>query len=274
MLVRNVAFAIAMAIGATPLAAQSEPPDPWKKVPPLPTTCYGDLAVSAKLHSTYIEVGEDLTKQEQINSALERELERLGQEEIMKRMMDYMRKDPQKAMKMMQAQQSAATAIREGFTSGDEAKKEREAELEKLSAEFNAELDAMSRPYRTRRDAIMKTSRRVLGEENWEFTTRAAETEYDSLIDRENADYEARCAAYFGPDGKMHAWLASYRKTAIDPAAKSNEANDEIKTTQMAVLESPGAGFRSTAQMMAVREYVLAAEKVFALRRDKIKNVH
>jgi hypothetical protein len=54
--------------------------------------------------------------------------------------------------------------------------------------------------------------------------------------------------------------------------AKSTEAHDEIGATQLAILDSPGIGFRSTAQMTAAREFLLVAEKAYALRRARMKD--
>lgn len=72
----------------------------------------------------------------------------------------------------------------------------------------------------------------------------------------------------------MHTWLASYRERVIDPVARATEANDETRATLMMIMESPGAGYRSTAQLEAVREYVRIARKPFDLRRNKVPNIH
>lgn len=260
--------------GTSAVGAQTTAADPWRKVPAMQTTCWADLEYGRTFGDIYASVGDEMRRQTEINEALSRKMQELGPGEVQKRMMEFMQKDPQKAMKMMQAQADAAGSIREGVTSVEEAKKELDAEFTKLSASFNEEMDAGAKPFRTRRDEIMKTSRKVLGEENWTFTTKAAETEFNEMIDKENADYQARCSAYFGANGKMHAWLAKYRTTVIDPAARSEEMIESNNTTLMAILESPGAEFRSTAQMKAVREFVTVARKAFDLRRHKVANVH
>jgi hypothetical protein len=266
-------LAVAVFGSARALTAQTDAPDPWKKIPSLQTTCYVDHDFTGKLHSAYEDIGADLSRQREINEALSKKLQDLGPQEITQRMIAYMQRDPQKAMKMMEAQQAAATQVTSGITSGDDAKKERDAEFAQLSAAFNAEMDAGAKPFRARRDEIMKTSRRP---ESFDggglFTTKAAENEFNDQVSKESADYEARCAAYFGANGKIHKWLARYRETVLDPVAKSTEAHDEIGATQLAILDSPGIGFRSTAQMKAAREFLLVAEKAYALRRVKMKD--
>lgn len=274
MIRHTAVLAIALAGSAQALAAQATPPDPWQKVPALPTSCYADLDFGRRLQDIYASVGEEKMAQEEINSALERKLQALGQQEITRRLMEYMRTNPQKAMQMMQAQQAAATQLTSGITSAAEAKEELDEEFEQLSAAFKAEMEAGAKPFEARRAEIMRTSRRVLGEgDNWEFATKAAETEYNDLINRQNADYEQRCAAYFGPGGKVLRWLAEYREKVIDPTAASSETHDGIITTQLSVLESPGAGYHSTAQMTAVRDYVTAAGKAFDLRLHKVPTI-
>lgn len=272
----SVVVTVAMLCVSSVLAAQGNADDPWRKVPPLPTSCFHDQwAFDKTLGDVYAQLGEAQAKQQEINDALVLKFGEMDMQVKMQKMMEYMRKDPQKAQKMMEAQANIATGIKNDVMSGDDARKEREAEFAQLTASFNSEMDAGAKPFRTRRDEIMKTSRRVLGEgDNWEFTTKAAETEFNTLIDKENADYEARCAAYFGANGKMHQWLASYRETVIDPVARATEANDETRATLMMIMESPGAGYRSTAQLEAVREYVRVARKPFALRRNKVPNIH
>ena len=272
-----IVLAIAAMSSASALAAQTPAPDPWKKVPPAPTTYFADLDFSRKLGDVYTEVGDEKRKQDEINNDIEAKYGQLDMMEISRRMQAFMAKDPQRAMKMMQAQAAAASAIKSDIQSGDEAKTDRNSEFEKLSAAFKAEMEAAAKPFRTKREEIKKTGTVPVvehGSASWAFKTKAAETAYNEQIDKENAEISARSAAWFGPNGKFTAWLASYRETVLDPNARAEEANDEIKTAQLAIMETPTAAFRSTAQMTAVREYLEVMRKVFDLRIDKEPNVH
>jgi len=259
------------------IAAQTAAPDPWKKVPSLPTSYFRDLDFSRKLGDLYAEVGDEHRKQTEINIDIEAKYGKLDMMEITRRMQAFMAKDPQKAMKMMQAQANAASAIRSDVQSSDVAKGERNAELEKLSVAFKAEMETAAKPFRAKREEIKKTGTVSViehGSVSWVFKTKAAETAYNEQVDKENAEISARSAAWFGPGGKFTAWLASYRATVLDPNARAEEANDEIKTAQFAIMETPGAAFRSTAQMTAVREYLEVMRKVLDLRLDKEPYVH
>jgi hypothetical protein len=266
---------VAMVCGTAALQAQATASDLWRKVPAAPTTYLMDRDFSIKLQNLSAEIGDEQQKQLEINNDIEAKYGKMDMQEIMQKMQAYMAKDPQKAMKMMQAQANAASAIKSDIQSGDEAKTERNSEFEKLRAAFKAEMEGASKPYIAKREEIKKTGTVLLMEgASWAFKTKAAETAYNEQVDKENADISARSAAWFGPSGKFTAWLASYRATVLDPNARAEEANDEIKAAQMAIMETPTAAYRSTAQMKAVREYLEVMQKVYGLRIAKEPTVH
>jgi hypothetical protein len=272
---RNIGAVAVMILVSATIAPSQSAANPWNNVPAAPTTYFADRDFSVKLHDLAVEVGEDHRKQTEINIDIETKFGNMDMQEKMQRMQAFMAKDPQKAMKMMQAQQAAATQIRSDVTSGDEARTERNSEFEKLSAAFKAEMEAAAKPFRAKREEIKKTGT-VLRFEGaaWTFKTKEAETAYNEQVDKENAEISARSAAWFGPGGKFTAWLASYRATVLDPNVRAEEANDEIKTAQMAIMETPSAAFRSTAQLKAVREYLEMMGKVYDLRLNKEPNVY
>ena len=262
----------ALVYGATTLPAQATATDPWTKVPAAPTTWFRDLDFSQRLHSLAMELQDQRRQQEEINTSITVEYQKLGPMEIVNRMNAFMMKDPQKAMKMMEAQQATATQL--DPVTIDAAKRERNAEFEQLRAAFQAEMEAAAKPYQAAREEIRKTGTvLVLAGADWAFKTKAAETAYNEQIDKENADISARSAAWFGPGGKFTAWLASYRSTVIDPMAKGEEGIDGLKVAQFAMMETPAGAFRSTAQIKAAREYLQEMGRVFGLRLDKVPNV-
>jgi hypothetical protein len=64
----------------------------------------------------------------------------------------------------------------------------------------------------------------------------------------------------------LRRWLASYRSTVIDPMATTQEEIDGNIELQMAIMGTSGDGFRSTAQIEAVREYARVARILYDLR--------
>lgn len=274
---RNIGAVAVVMLGSATIAASQTAPDPWKMVPAAPTTYFADRDFSRKLGDVSTEIGDAHRKQTEINIDIEAKYGQLDMMEISRRMQAFMAKDPQRAMKMMQAQQAAATQITSDVMSGDEARTERNSEFEKLSAAFKDEMEGAAKPFRATREEIKKTGTVSViehGGASWAFKTKAAETAYNEQVDKENAEISARSVAWFGPNGKFNAWLASYRATVLDPNARAEEANDEIKTAQLAIMETPNAAFRSTAQMTAVLEHLEVMLKVYDLRIAQEPNVH
>ena len=268
----QVLVIVALVCGTTALPAQATAADPWRKVPAAPTTYFRDLDFSQRLHTLAVELQDQRRQQEEINTRITAEYQKLGPMEIVNRMNAFMMKDPQKAMKMMEAQQATATQL--DPVAIDAAKRERNAEFEQLRAAFQTEMEAAAKPYQAQREEIKKTGTvLVLAGADWAFKTKAAETAFNEQIDKENADISARSAAWFGPSGKFTAWLASYRSTVIDPMARGEEGIDGLKVAQFAMMETPAGAFRSTAQIQAAREYLQAMERVYDLRIVKEPNV-
>ena len=267
-------FVVAMVCGPAFLNAQATASDPWRKVPAAPTTYFNDQAFSSRLHELAVEVGDQRRNQIEINERISLEYQKLGPQEIMQRMQAFMARDPQKAMKMMEAQAARARQVSQEISSGNDPKKERDAEFEQLSGAFKAEMEAASKPYQAKREEIKKTGAvSVLAGAEWAFRTKAAETAYNEQVDKENEDRSARSTGWFGPSGKFTAWLANYRATVIDPKAKREEGIEEAQVMQLAIMETPAAAFRSTAQFTAVREYLEVMRKVYDLRIHKEPNV-
>jgi hypothetical protein len=267
MIRRYGVLALALVGRARTLGAQTNADDPWNKMPPLPTTCYADHEFSIKLANLYAELGEQKSQQEAINTELGQKAQQLDPMEMVRRLNEFMARDPQKAMKFMQAQAAAAGEVSSGVTSSAEAKEAREAELVQLSAEFKAANAEGAKPFLARQDELVRTSTRpILEGAAREFTSKAAQDAFDEQVRLQNADYEARCAAWYGADGKLRRWLASYRSTVIDPMATTQEEIDGNIELQMAIMGTSGDGFRSTAQIEAVREYARVARILYDLR--------
>jgi hypothetical protein len=267
MIRRYGVLALALLGSARTLGAQTNADDPWNKMPPLPTTCYADHEFSIKLANLYAELGEQKSQQEAINTELGQKAQQLDPMEMVRRLNEFMARDPQKAMKFMQAQAAAAGEVSSGVTSSAEAKEAREAELVQLSAEFKAANAEGAKPFLARQDELVRTSTRpILEGAAREFTSKAAQDAFDEQVRLQNADYEARCAAWYGADGKLRRWLASYRSTVIDPMATTQEEIDGNIELQMAIMGTSGDGFRSTAQIEAVREYARVARILYDLR--------
>jgi hypothetical protein len=226
---------VALVCGTTALPAQATATDPWTKVPAAPTTYFRDLDFSRRLGDLAVELQDLRRQQEEINTSITMEYQKLGPMDIVNRMNAFMMKDPQKAMKMMEAQQATATQLNPA--SIDAAKRERNAEFEQLRAAFKAEMEAAAKPYQAEREEIKKTGTvLVLAGADWAFKTKAAETAYNEQIDKENADIS-------------------------------------LQVAQFAMMETPAGAFRSTAQIKAAQNYLDEMRRVYDVRIAKEPNV-
>jgi hypothetical protein len=269
----QVLIIVALVCRTTTLPAQATVTDPWTKVPAAPTSWFGDLDFSRRLGDLAAELQDLQRQQEEINTSIKMEYQKLGPMEIVKRMNEFMMKNPQEATKMMQAQQAAGSQL--DPMAIDAAKRERNAEFEQLHSAYKADMEAAAKPYQAKREEIRKTGTvSVLAGADWGFKTKADETAYNEQIDKENADISARSAAWFGPSGKFTAWLASYRSTVIDPWARGEEAADAAAVGQFAMLETPRGGYRSVAQIRAAQDYLQEMRRVYDVRIAKEPNVH
>jgi hypothetical protein len=271
-MIKQVAFVISLVSMAGAASAQTTLPDPWTRVPALPTTCYRDLAFETATGELLTQNSDAHTKQRELNIDVQAEFGKMDMQERMQRTQAFMMKDPQAAMKMMQEQQATATAMRSDITGSAEAKERLEKEFERTQAAWTEEFDKAAEPWRARRKVLAETKVRLNGMLH-EWTTREAEAEYTGLIDKENAEYETRCASYYGPNGTVQTWMATYRREVIEPMADATAAQDRFIEQQMKMMDFRPGAFRTDAPYSAVRDYLTKMREVYAMRRHKLTKV-
>ena len=78
---------------------------------------------------------------------------------------------------------------------------------------------------------------------------------------------EKACAPYFGPNGAFHKWLASYRTEVVEKLSVGDDS--DILTRQMAAMDLPGGGYRSTVPMEHSLNYIQKMRVVWDVRPRK-----
>jgi hypothetical protein len=119
--------------------------DPWKRVP-APTSCYSDDGYEAKLHQAREALSADMEKQTELNATLQKKFDDMDMREKMSRMQAYMMKDPQAAMKMMQAKRMPRRGQNNGLLPTGALKRAGD------KARFNSAADAVAKPFQAQRD--------------------------------------------------------------------------------------------------------------------------
>jgi hypothetical protein len=247
--------------------AQSEPADPWTRVPALPTGCYYDAGAQDLFNKADAALQAEDARQKKINDDLTQQFNQMDPMAKAQRMQAFMMKDPQKAAAMVQAMQgNAGTATSQVKTSMAEDQK-LDQDLEALHAKFKGEVGALLKPINDKADAFFKAHSQP-GEAGPYIPNKADEAQYNRILAERNTAYEKVCAGYWGPGGLVQSWLGKYKALRVNEA-KSYATNDDTILLQMQILESPSGGYRSTYALEAAQKYTAKVISILEQRPDK-----
>ena len=256
-------------LGWASAAAQTVTQDPWTRVPAAPASYFSDDDFIGRVDNEYAAIVADIDKQAKLNAAIKKSFDEMDMTQKMQRMQAYMTKNPQEAMKAMQAMQAAANTTTTGVVSADSNNTRLQQELTAHKTNFNASVDRTLKPIQARQEEMIKTRTRPAGEAGWEFKSAADLAQFAALVQQENAEYEKVCASFFDPKGTLTAWLASYKDSVAKKMISAGETADSTIVAQLAIMDTPTGGYRSTAGLEGVRDYLGKLREVYSLRRHK-----
>jgi hypothetical protein len=258
---------------------------PWAKVPPLTTLCYqytGEAAdpFYAQLDSAKAAVSADLEKQNVINAKIREDFQNIDPMEKAQRMQQWMMSNPQEAMAMAQAAQQAGAAAAQATTDLQTAVQQEEAKKAPWNALVKSYEDARIAAYAPlgpRHKALYSqlgyeysTARKDLlrpwvqfGEDWGNEITPAAYSEGEALNAAYDRAYESICPQWWGANGKFQAYLKQEKDRLVNERIPELEKADAQKVQQYAIMSTPTAAYRSTAQLQAVGEYLDLLSKVY-----------
>lgn len=264
-------LAVASALGIPGAAvAQSGVPDPWKKVPAAPTSCFQDTAYDARLNAVTQELIADGRRQDALNQKLLERFNSMDPMEKMNRMQQWMMKNPQAAAKMIDASANLGADASTTMTDVAAATERLDQSLAGHKKALDAAIDQALKPLLQKEADLVKAKTHLVGEASVRaFMTPAGYAEYLAVIAEENAAAEKACASFFGPKGTMHAWLDQFRSEVLDKQLAFNAANEAAMMQQVAIIETPDSRYQSLGAIEAARSYVGRLEKVSGLRRRK-----
>jgi hypothetical protein len=273
--VRCAAAVAIMALGAaTDVPAQTAQTDAWKRVPAVPTTCYPDDDFVDRLNAASTAIQADIDRQREVNAQATQRFAAMDMMEKAQRMQAFMMKNPQAAMKMMQAEQAAGAAVATSVPEASENAKRLESELQRQQASFVAAAEAAVKPVRAKQQQLIDTKTVAVGEAQISMFTAAADhAQYVQLIAQENAEYEKACAPYFGAGGTFPKWLTSYRTEVIEKLIENGDAGESAMIMQMAAMDLPDGGYRSTYEAEQAINYLNWQRRVYSTRLAKARPV-
>jgi hypothetical protein len=236
---------------------------PWARVPALSTLCYqytGEIAdpIYAKLEAARTAVSADLEKQNVINAKIAENYQNIDPMEKAQRMQQWMMSNPQEAMAMMQAQQAGAAQATTDLQAAVQQQEAKEAPWNALVKGYEDARIAAYAPLEPRRNALDAEDRADFPE------IEALNAEYDRA-------YQSICPQWWGASGKFQAYLKQEKDRLINERVPELEKRDAPKLQQYAIMSTPAATYRSTAQLQAVSEYLETLSKVYNLRESKAR---
>ena len=249
--------------------APSAPPDHWRLVPTPPTSCFDGDGFSDRVNAARTAMDVEIEKQQKINEAAKERFDAMDMMEKARRMQAFMMKDPQAAMKMMQAEQAGGTAITTAIAEAGESAPRLDAELERLQGAFRAATEQAVKPIVARQKQLVDAKTTPFGEAAIPmFTSAADHAQYVQLIAEENAAFERACAPFFGANGSFHKWASSYR-TEVAEKLIGDGSGDAIMIMQMQAMDLPGGNYRSTNTLKQASNFASRLGAVWGIRPSK-----
>jgi hypothetical protein len=245
--------------------AQATQGDHWKHVPPLATTCFANDDFLDELDAATTAINAEIEKQDKMNAVAKEKFDNMDMMEKAQHMQAFMVKNPQAAMRMMQANESAGAAATSAVSEGNERVKRLTAALKRLQSDFETAMNAAVQPVTARQDEFIKARATFGGHEGAWFTNADAYAQYVKLIEQENAAIETACQPFFGANGSFHKWLASWRSEVTERNITAGVTTDLV-VLQMEAMDLPGGGYRSTNPLQQVGLHVRTIGDVYAVR--------
>jgi len=241
------------------MAAPAPAPDPWAKVPPLPTGCYADQDKVRDAFDAAIDaMNQEVYRQQEINASLTSKLNEIDPMEQQSRMQAFLMENPQEAMKYLETTQTRSIALQEQLAQDSATEQQLEDELTQIQSAYEAALGRTVGPLRTRLFG--------LGESG---LTPAQVAEQNSLPAKINAAYEKECPAWWGAAGPFHGWLKRYKTHLVQVHIPPLDELEEARRTNFKLMGVSVESLRSTATMESVVNYMKHAMTIFGGRWER-----
>jgi Fe-S cluster assembly iron-binding protein IscA len=244
--------------------------EPWKLVPALPAnSCFADDGFGAKVQEAEQAAMAARERQDELNAKIKKQFDEMDMTEKGQRMQAWMMKNPQAATQMLQASADPGGAA--NIAADMKATTERlDKELENHKTAFTTAIDQAVRPFLEKEKAFTKAKAIVVGEaQQYVFTTAADHAAYVAIINEQNAAHEKACAPFYGANGVFRKWLSEFKSEVTDKALAAEARGNAIMVQQMAIMDTPTGGYRSTGGYDVVRDYLRHLHNATSVQRWK-----
>lgn len=254
---------------ATPAWAQTAAGSgPWAKVPALPTACYGSDGFADKVEAARTALAEDVERQKAVNAQIEEQFNAIDPMEKAQRMQQWMMSNPQEAARMLGAQQQMGAQAQADNPAITAEHLEFNAERENLKAGYRAALKEALAPANAKYAALDKRlSEAGCGFDSAECSIpEAAYAERDVIFRERDAAYVANCVKFWSGTGSMPDFARRYRTFLADKWAGQAASADDMMRAQFAIMDTPGAAWKSTVPEETAGRYLRELGELYALR--------
>jgi hypothetical protein len=264
------ALAVASLAHAAAPAAQNQ--SPWSRVPAFPTSRYSTDGYSDKVLEVRTAVDADRERQQQINDNLSRKATGAGGGEtdpfkMAAQIQQKMMNDPQNAQKLMQQIQASGQTVNSAANQDFATKRRLEAELKTTLGQYkSAQAKALAPVEAKFKELDARASKDLQRTEAGDFYKPWAVKEYNALVPLYNAEVEKTSAAWFGAGGQFQAWLQSYRNYLVNESIPWLEKDENAGLAFAAFATDTKSGYKSTATLRGVADYLVQVDKVFNYR--------
>jgi hypothetical protein len=250
------------------LPSPAAEPDPWARVPALPTGCYRQDSFAEKVSAAREALTRDLQRQEGINREISDKIKTVEPMELASRQQKFMMEHPQEAMQLMQRNRQLGEEYTNGELASHAEAETLERDLAAIDDRYKAALGNHLAPVIVKfKDLDARASKDPVRTEAGDYYAPWAVKEWNQLIIVENTAYEKVCAEWWSASGPYHDWLRRYREHLLQRIPQREEAENVGNGFMVHLIDTPQGSFRPTSGFRAVGEYMDKVNQVFAKRR-------
>jgi hypothetical protein len=256
---------------ATTAARPAPAMDPWAKVPALPTVCYdGTDGFGDKIDAARASLDADVERQKAVNSQIEEQFKSIDPMEKAQRMQQWMMSNPQEAARVLGGQQQAGMQAQADNPQLTADHLKFNTERESLKSKYTEDLKRARAPAEAKYGALDKR----LSAAGCSFgdtecsVPESAWAERDAILRERDAAYQATCARYWTAAGPMQDYAKRYRTWMAQRWLAHAEQSDAAMRSQFAIMDTPGAAWKSTIPQEHVSRYLGEIGQLYGLRDE------
>ena len=269
---RLFAAALVACCCAALVHAETAAPNPFAKVPPLPTACYSQgETFYTKLDAAKEAVLADQYAQEAVNTKIQERHNNIDPMEQAALLQQWMMDNPQEAMAYMQGVQNVTATEPAKIQADQTADAKFRTDRDALLASYRAAMKKVNAPFDTRFDDLNK---RAVADNgcSWGMGECSpppwAMAEFNVLQKERDAAYVAACPGWWGPTGQITAYFKRYKDWLTGTHVPYLVRQEVHRTNQYAIFNTPAASYRSIEPHRAAVQFIDAVYPIYQLRPE------